>query len=114
MIMLLSFIFFQRELYSIISITFSSLIVNELLMVLLTVHRPQTYMMLSLLVSLCFYCASFFFLKDELVFPFPIFEFLWKICLINSISISFSVVQKIWTRIIRPSSAYKLAEDNMN
>ncbi|KAM0688399.1 putative aminophospholipid-translocase [Conglomerata obtusa] len=110
-IMLLSFVFFQNELYSIISITFSSLIVNELLMVFLSFHKPTGYMILSLFLSLLFYCLSFIFLRNELVFPFPVLEFIWKICLINAIAISFSVIQKIWTRVIRPSSVMKLSED---
>ncbi|KAM0678624.1 putative aminophospholipid-translocase [Binucleata daphniae] len=111
MIMLLSFILFQNEMYGIITITFSSLIINEMGMVFLSFKRPSIYMILSLFVSLLFYGLSFIFLKNELVFSFPVKEFIWKIAFINFIAICFSITQKIWTRRINPSAATKLAEE---
>lgn len=111
MIILMSCLLFKRELYSIISITFSSLIVNELLMVILSVDRITKYLVFSEALSLFFYILSFKILKNELVMPCDISTFLWKVGLINIAAISFTVIQKLYNKIISPSSTAKLSID---
>jgi phospholipid-translocating ATPase len=107
-IMLLSFVIFEKELYSIISITFSSLIINELLMVTLSISSVNKYMLVAEGLSLFFYILSFVVLPDELIMPCAVGEFVVKVIGINVVAICFSVIQKIWRLWISPSSYSKL------
>ncbi|TBU04869.1 phospholipid-transporting ATPase [Hamiltosporidium magnivora] len=106
-IMLLSFYFFEHELFSIVTITFSCLIVNEILMVGLSV-RMSRLMVYAMGLSVFFYFLSFFILKDELRMPVGVFKFLGSVLVISMCAIVFSLVQKAWSRYFAPPMHTKL------
>lgn len=108
-IILLALLFFENELFSIITITFSSLIINELLMTILSVSRPNKYMLGAIAASLFFYGISFFFLRDELVLPENMGMFFGIMFMINACAIMITIFQKLWNKYINPPSTVKLA-----
>lgn len=111
LIILLSLNLFQKELSSIISITFSSLIINELLMVIFSVDKITPHIVITSITSLFFYIASFMFLKNELIIPCDFKYFIPKLLFINMAAIIFTIVQMVWNRFIKPSSALKLSNN---
>ncbi|EJW01195.1 HAD ATPase, P-type, family IC [Edhazardia aedis USNM 41457] len=108
LIMLLAFCFFENELFGIITITFSSLIINELLMVMFTVKNIDSKMAICLFMSLFFYLMSFAIPKVELVLPNNIIEFVGKVIAINIAAILITVIEKIYYAF-RPSSVIKVS-----
>lgn len=108
-IMIATFYLFEHELLSLITITFSCLILNELLVVLLMVSSINEYMLLSQLVSLSLYILSFFFLKDELRLPGGKLQFIIAITLISAGAIFFSVAEKFYLKVINPPAYSKIA-----
>ena len=63
-IMLLGFLLFEGEFVHVVAITFTSLIVNELLVVALTIRSWHGLMVLAELVSVAVYILSLIILKD--------------------------------------------------
>jgi len=63
-IMIVSLVVFERELINILSISFTALIVNELIMVALEINTWHVYMVLSEILTLVFYCISIAFLPE--------------------------------------------------
>lgn len=111
LIILFSLHLFKKELNSIMVITFSSLIINELLMVAFAVENVTRYLTAAIIASLFFYIISFLFLEHELILPCPLKTFIPKLLLINTCAIIFTLVQMIWNRFIKPSSAQKLSNN---
>lgn len=108
-IMILTFYQFSHELLSLVTITFSCLVLNELLVVLLMVSTINKWMMLSQIISLVAYILSFFILKDELKLPTSLFSFILKLVLISAIAIFFSIIEVLYLKIIRPPAYSKIA-----
>jgi len=78
---------FESEFIHVVSITFTSLILTELLMVALTVRTWHLIMALSMLFSLIIYILSLVVLKDYFDSQFlQTLDFLWKVVVITSIS----------------------------
>jgi phospholipid-translocating ATPase len=63
-IMIVSLVVFERELINILSISFTALILNELIMVALEINTWHVYMILSEILTLAFYCVSIAFLPE--------------------------------------------------
>lgn len=59
-------IFFENELSHIVAISFTALILTELLMIALTIQRWHWLMFAALLVSLAIYTASLFVLETNI------------------------------------------------
>ncbi|ELQ74745.1 P-type ATPase (P-ATPase) Superfamily [Trachipleistophora hominis] len=111
-IMIATFFMFKHELLSIVSITFSCLVINELLVVLLMVSSINRWMILSQVVSLVAYVLSFIFLRDELRLPPDIKYFMGSIALISLIAIAFSVAERLYFKYLRPPSYSKIQSAN--
>lgn len=86
-IMLVSLYVFERELINILSISFTALVVNELIMIALEVTTWHPYMVMAELASLLLYCISMAFLPEffDLNFVFTN-TFLWKTAIIVAVS----------------------------
>jgi len=77
--MLLAIALFEQKIIRIQSITFSALIMTELLMVCLEVSRFKIWMLLSVVLSMVIYIASIFLLPEYFDFTFVFsFDFWWK------------------------------------
>ncbi len=57
---------FEDELSNIVAITFTALIVTELLMVALTIHTWHWLMLVAELLSLCIYAGSLYTLDTQI------------------------------------------------
>ncbi|KAG0416690.1 putative phospholipid-transporting ATPase IIB, partial [Dictyocoela roeselum] len=99
---------FEKKLFSIISITFTSLVINELLMVGFTTLAVTRTMILADIFGIVFYIMCFILLPGELRIPHPLIPFMIKIALINSVAILVSVVQGLWQLWACPPSYSKL------
>ncbi|KRH94397.1 phospholipid-translocating P-type ATPase, flippase [Pseudoloma neurophilia] len=107
-IMIMTFYAFEHELISLISVTFSCLILNELLVVLLMVSSINKWMLLSQAISCILYIISFKFL-DELKISGSGMNFILYITAISAVAIFFSVVETFYLRIIKPPAYSKIA-----
>ncbi len=77
--MILSLLLFETEFLNIVSISFTALVVNELIMVALEITTWHVYMLLSEIVTLFFYCVSIVFLPEFFDLGFVLgYRFLWK------------------------------------
>lgn len=77
--MLLAIALFEQKIIRIQSITFTALILTELLMVGLEVSRFKFWMLASVILSLVIYFASIFFLPEYFDFSFVFsFDYWWK------------------------------------
>ena len=76
-IMLLGFLLFEGQFVHVVAITFTSLILNELLLVALTIRSWHGLMLLAELLSILVYLFSLFVLKDY----FGLFVNLHKACI---------------------------------
>ncbi|KAG0437024.1 putative phospholipid-transporting ATPase IIB [Dictyocoela muelleri] len=99
---------FEKKLLSIISITFTSLVINELLMVGFTTLAVTKTMIYADIFGIFFYCLCFILLPNELRIPSPLIPFVFKIFMINSVAILVSVVQLMWQLWACPPSYSKL------
>jgi len=109
-IMLLSIILFESSLNNIVSITFTSLILCELLNVATEIHTWHKYMIASLVVTLLSYVITMMIpqiLAFELSFILS-FEFVWKVVVITVVSCLPLYVIKFISRKIDPPSYTKL------
>lgn len=112
-IMIATFFMFKHELLSIVSITFSCLVLNELLVVLLMVSSINRWMILSQVVSLIAYVLSFVFLRSELRLPSDFKYFIGSVALISLIAIAFSVAERLYLKYLRPPSYSKIQNANL-
>lgn len=109
-IMILSLLLFENEFLNIVSISFTALVVNELIMVALEITTWHVYMLLSEIVTLFFYCVSIVFLPEFFDLGFVLSgRFVWKTAVIVAVS---SLPLYIWREVrlrLAPPSYSKLA-----
>lgn len=87
MIMLLSVLLFDASLYSIVSITYTTLIFAQLLNVAFEIRRWHWAMVVSEIVSLLFYIASLFLLRTYFDITFILTgNFVWKTAVITAVT----------------------------
>lgn len=86
-IMIMSLILFENEFINIVAISFTSLIVNELIMVALEITTWHLYMVIAEVVTLLIYILSMVLLPEyfDLSLVFSL-RFLWKVAVIVAVS----------------------------
>ncbi|KAF8900131.1 aminophospholipid-transporting P-type ATPase [Gymnopilus junonius] len=108
-IMIMSLVLFETEFLHIVSISFTALILNELIMVALEITTWHPYMVISEIVTLFFYVISIAFLPAYFDLSFVIsLPFAWKVAVIVAIS-----ALPLWTfkaikRKVAPAASSKL------
>ncbi|EPR80020.1 Phospholipid-transporting ATPase [Spraguea lophii 42_110] len=108
-IMVCALLLYEHELLCLVTITFTSLIINEILMVALTINTISRGIGFMMLLSLFIYIISFFLLRDDqLRIPDPWYNFFWKILAINAISLAISIIYKLYRSYMNPSIHKKL------
>ncbi|KAJ9478875.1 putative phospholipid-transporting ATPase NEO1 [Pseudozyma hubeiensis] len=109
-IMILSLLLFENEFLNIVSISFTALVVNELIMVALEITTWHVYMILSEIVTLFFYCVSIVFLPEFFDLGFVLSgRFVWKTAVIVAVS---GLPLYVWREVrlrLAPPSYSKLA-----
>ncbi|CAG8474895.1 4120_t:CDS:10 [Ambispora gerdemannii] len=86
-IMIMSIVLFEDQFVHIVSISFTSLILNELLMVALEINTWHPYMIMSEILTLAIYCISMAFLPTYFDMSFILTPtFVWKVALITAVS----------------------------
>eukprot|EP00866_Antonospora_locustae_P000117 jgi/Antlo1/117/1861 len=101
--------YFENELFSIIALSFTSLVVNEILMVSLVVHAFNRFILMSIGFSVFMFCISFVVLPTGiLVLPSDKTMFFVKVLAINCGAITISFMYTIWKKYLRPPSYSKL------
>jgi phospholipid-translocating ATPase len=109
-LMILALWLFEREFIHIVSITFTSLILNELLMIALEVHTWHWVMLLSEVTSLLLYVVSVRLMPEEFDVRFTgTWEFIWKVTVMTMASFAPLFLGKIAKRAIAPPSYSKLS-----
>jgi len=85
--MLLAMFLFESSLINIVAITFTALILAELLNVAFEVHKWNRYIILSEIVTFLLYLASMFVLKSYFDITFILtWSFIWKVVVTTSAS----------------------------
>jgi phospholipid-translocating ATPase len=108
-IMLLAIWLFESEFMRIVSITFTSLIFNELLMVALEITTWHKLMFFAEIITLCIYVISMVFLPTYFDMNFILtWTFVWKTLVITIISCFPLYVIKVIKRILHPPTYSKL------
>lgn len=107
-IMMITFYLLKQEFFIISTLTFTSLIINELLMVMLTTTRMTPMVFVSSGMSLTIYVVYFALRKGLLRYQKPFYLFLLKIVIVNTLAISVSVIQKLWSKYMSPPTYSKL------
>ncbi|OAG29572.1 phospholipid-translocating ATPase [Nematocida displodere] len=107
-IMVLTLFFFEKMLIQIVSITFSCLVLNELLMIFLCVSKVHKTMIVGQSISVLMYLLSFRVLSDELQLPSDKARFLTQIVFVNIIAIIPAVIQWVWKLWMSPPSYMKI------
>ncbi|KAK2460436.1 hypothetical protein APHAL10511_007601 [Amanita phalloides] len=86
-IMIMSLVLFENEFLHIVSISFTALVLNELIMVALEITTWHIYMVISEIVTLLLYVISMAFLPEFFDLSFVMtFGFAWKVAVIVAIS----------------------------
>ncbi|KAL0265749.1 UNVERIFIED_CONTAM: hypothetical protein PYX00_011464 [Menopon gallinae] len=108
-IMLGDIYYFENELFSIIALSFTSLVVNEILMVSLVVHAFNRFILASIVFSIFMFSISLVVLPAGiLVLPSDKTMFFVKVLAINCGAITISFLYTIWKKYLRPPSYSKL------
>jgi len=109
-IMLLSLLLFENSFQRIVSITFTALIVTELLMVQIEVHRHcNPWIIIANILSIFVYVASMFALPSYFDIPFVVsIGFVWRVLVIIVVSLLPVYVVKLIINKINPPSYTKL------
>jgi phospholipid-translocating ATPase len=115
-IMLGAIFLFDRRLVHVVGITFTALILTELLMVAVEVKRWHTVMVASEVLTLLIYGGSIFALSSPRLlgtstFDLPFMlstEFLWKVSAITAVSCVPVWVGKIFSQRLSPEKAMKI------
>ncbi|PWN48183.1 putative NEO1-P-type ATPase [Violaceomyces palustris] len=104
-IMILSLLLFENEFLNIVGISFTALVVNELIMVALEITTWHAYMILSEIITLFFYCISIAFLPEFFDLNFVLStRFLWKTAVIIAFSsLPLYIVKIVRARLAPPS-----------
>eukprot|EP00306_Pavlova_sp_CCMP459_P007114 CAMPEP_0185166076 /NCGR_PEP_ID=MMETSP1139-20130426/11948_1 /TAXON_ID=298111 /ORGANISM="Pavlova sp., Strain CCMP459" /LENGTH=1146 /DNA_ID=CAMNT_0027731509 /DNA_START=1 /DNA_END=3441 /DNA_ORIENTATION=- len=115
-IMLGAIYLFDRRLVHVVGITFTALILTELIMVAVEVKRWHTIMIASEVVTLAVYAGSIFALSSPTMlgtstFDLPFMlsvEFLWKVAAITAVSCVPVWVGKVFSQRLSPEKASKI------
>jgi len=104
-IMIVSLYVFERELINILSISFTALILNELIMVALEITTWHVYMILAEILSLLLYCVSMAFLPEFFDLNFVLSSsFVWKTAIIVAVSsLPLYIIKFVRQRISPPA-----------
>ncbi|KAK7466492.1 putative aminophospholipid-translocase [Stygiomarasmius scandens] len=108
-IMIMSLVLFENEFLHIVSISFTALILNELIMVALEITTWHLYMIVAELVTLFFYVISIAFLPEffDLSFVLTV-GFVWRVAVIVAISaLPLWIIKLIHSRVA-PAASSKL------
>lgn len=109
-IMIMSLVLFENEFLNIVAISFTALIVNELIMVALEITTWHVYMIAAEVVTLFLYMVSMAFLPEYFDLSFVITtRFAWKVALIVAISSFPLYLIKFARSRLRPATYTKLA-----
>lgn len=110
-IMISSLILFENEFLNIVSISFTSLILTELLMVALEITTWHKYMIVAEVATLILYLTSMAFLPEYFDLSFVLtISFLWKVSLITAVSSVPLYIAKALRSYFAPASYAKLRE----
>ncbi|OII71810.1 uncharacterized protein cubi_00618 [Cryptosporidium ubiquitum] len=112
-IMLGAFVLFRDNiLMNLVAITFTSLILSEILNVVTEINHWNEVIISSCVISILIYFASFFLLEShfDLQFIFT-FTFWGKICVLTSISWGPILLYKLIKKTIHPPRYYKLMQN---
>ncbi|KAH7882069.1 hypothetical protein F5I97DRAFT_1989102 [Phlebopus sp. FC_14] len=108
-IMIMSLVLFETEFLNIVSISFTALVINELIMVALEITTWHIYMVISEVVTLFFYVISIAFLPEYFDLEFVVStRFAWKVAVIVAISALPLYVIKLIRSRIAPAAYSKL------
>ncbi|TRM63107.1 hypothetical protein BD626DRAFT_402886 [Schizophyllum amplum] len=108
-IMIMSLVLFETEFLHIVSISFTALILNELIMVALEITTWHIYMVVSEVVTLAIYAGSIVFLPEYFDLNFVVTPgFVWKTAVIVSISALPLYIIKLIRSRFAPAASSKL------
>jgi len=108
-IMVLSILLFEDEFIHIVSISFTALVFNELLMVALEIQTWHRTMVISEIVTVIIYIVSMVFLPTYFDLSFILtWGFVWKVAVITAVSSFPLYIVKILQRRYDPPSYSKL------
>ncbi|KAJ7132851.1 hypothetical protein C8R43DRAFT_895194 [Mycena crocata] len=108
-IMIMSLVLFETEFLHIVSISFTALILNELIMVALEITTWHVYMVISEIVTLFFYVISIAFLPEYFDLTFVVtVAFAWKVAVIVALSALPLYIIKLIRSRIAPAASSKL------
>ncbi|KXN90751.1 putative phospholipid-transporting ATPase IIB [Leucoagaricus sp. SymC.cos] len=108
-IMIMSLVLFENEFLHIVSISFTALIINELIMVALEITTWHLYMVISEVVTLFLYAISIAFLPEYFDLSFVVtIPFAWKVAVIVGISAMPLWIIKLIRNKVKPSASSKL------
>lgn len=109
-IMMLAIWLFERDFIHIVSITFTALILNELLMIALEINTWHYVMGIAEIASFLIYVASVRLLKDYFDSRFTTsLTFFWKVAAITLVSFAPLYFLSLMKHILAPTSATKLS-----
>ncbi|KAG7443228.1 phospholipid-translocating P-type ATPase [Guyanagaster necrorhizus] len=108
-IMIMSLVLFENEFLHIVSISFTALVLNELIMVALEITTWHPYMVVSEIVTLFFYIISIAFLPEYFDLSFVVtLGFGWKVAVIVAISALPLYIIKLIRSRVAPAASSKL------
>ncbi|EGG00609.1 putative aminophospholipid translocase [Melampsora larici-populina 98AG31] len=108
-IMILSLVMFENEFINIVAISFTSLILTELLMVALEITTWHRYMIVAEVTTLLLYLISMAFLPEYFNLSFVLtVSFLWRVSLITAVSSVPLYIAKALRSYFAPASYAKL------
>ncbi|KAF9784605.1 aminophospholipid-transporting P-type ATPase [Thelephora terrestris] len=108
-IMIMSLILFENEFLNIVSISFTALILNELIMVALEITTWHVYMVIAEIATLLLYAISIVFLPEYFDLSFVLsVRFAWKVAVIVAVSAFPLYVFKFIKSKISPAASSKL------
>ncbi|CAE6437407.1 unnamed protein product [Rhizoctonia solani] len=108
-IMIMSLLLFENEFLNIVAISFTALVLNELIMVALEITTWHLYMVIAEIVTLVFYAISIAFLPEYFDLSFVLsWRFAWKVTLIVCVSsVPLWLIKTVRSRV-RPATYSKL------
>ncbi|KZT21321.1 protein transporter [Neolentinus lepideus HHB14362 ss-1] len=108
-IMIMSLVLFENEFLNIVAISFTALILNELIMVALEITTWHLYMIISEIVTLLIYAVSMVFLPEYFDLSFVLsVRFAWKVAVIVAISALPLYIIKFVKSRVAPAASSKL------
>ncbi|KAF5389366.1 hypothetical protein D9757_004373 [Collybiopsis confluens] len=108
-IMIMSLVLFENEFLHIVSISFTALVLNELIMVALEITTWHAYMIISEVATLFLYIISIAFLPEYFDLSFVVtLGFAWKVAVIVGISAMPLWIVKLVKSRVAPAASSKL------